>query len=68
MDLGLEYSTGGKKRLRMPRVKENVIAKCANVHLKVSVLIYAKRFFSIELPSLLRVIRIETLNQIGTEL
>lgn len=35
LDLGLEYSTGGKKRLRMPRVKENVIARCANVHLKV---------------------------------
>lgn len=35
LDLGLEYSTGGKKRLQMPRVQENVITRCANIQLKV---------------------------------
>ena len=35
MDLALEYSTGGKKRVSMPKVQENVIARCANVQLKV---------------------------------
>ena len=54
MDMGLEYSTGGKKRLRQPKVKENAITRCANVHLKVKSCFKCFNFFSIVYQSLSR--------------